>query len=103
MRLIDTPTLSFSEFCDESIPSYVVLSYRWSSNEVSFDDYTTSKARNDTDFQKIAQCCALAKHRGQECEWIDTCCIDKKSSAELTEAINSMWNWYLDSTDCYVY
>ena len=26
---------------------------------------------------------------GGEWVWVDTCCIDKRSSAELTEAINS--------------
>lgn len=35
--------------------------------------------------------------------WIDTCCIDKTSSAELTEAINSMFRWYRNAAVCYVY
>ena len=35
--------------------------------------------------------------------WVDTCCIDKSSSAELQEAINSMFEWYRKSTVCYVY
>ncbi|KAK4554900.1 hypothetical protein LTR86_008048 [Recurvomyces mirabilis] len=35
--------------------------------------------------------------------WIDTCCIDKKSSAELSEAINSMWQWYSNASLCIVY
>ncbi|KAI6002305.1 hypothetical protein F5J12DRAFT_906395 [Pisolithus orientalis] len=35
--------------------------------------------------------------------WIDTCCIDKRSSAELSEAINSMYRWYRNSQMCYVY
>ena len=34
---------------------------------------------------------------------IDTCCIDKKSSAELSEAINSMFQWYKNSKKCYVF
>lgn len=34
---------------------------------------------------------------------MDTCCIDKKSSAELSEAINSMYGYYAESTHCYVY
>jgi hypothetical protein len=33
----------------------------------------------------------------------DPCCIDKSSSAELTEAINSMYCWYKEATMCYVY
>lgn len=35
--------------------------------------------------------------------WIDTCCIDKTSSAELSEAINSMYAWYENAVVCYAY
>jgi hypothetical protein len=35
--------------------------------------------------------------------WIDTCCIDKSSSTELQEAINSMFRWYDNAAKCYVY
>jgi hypothetical protein len=35
--------------------------------------------------------------------WVDTCCIDKKSSAELQEAINSMFRWYKSAAVCYAY
>ncbi len=35
--------------------------------------------------------------------WIDTCCIDKRNSAELSEAINSMFKWYRNAARCYVY
>ncbi|KIK22946.1 hypothetical protein PISMIDRAFT_101515, partial [Pisolithus microcarpus 441] len=34
---------------------------------------------------------------------IDTCCIDKQSSAELSEAINLMYWWYQNAQICYVY
>ena len=33
----------------------------------------------------------------------DLCCIDKTSSAELSEAINSMYRWYQESGVCYAY
>lgn len=32
--------------------------------------------------------------------WMDTCCINKESSAELSEAINSMYRWYHVSRSC---
>lgn len=41
--------------------------------------------------------------RTQQYGWIDTCRIDKKSSAELSEAIKSMYHWYQNSETCYVY
>lgn len=34
---------------------------------------------------------------------IDTCCIDKRSSAELSEAINSMYKWYQGAKVCYAF
>jgi len=34
---------------------------------------------------------------------VDSCCIDKSSSAELSEAINSMFKWYQDAQVCYAY
>lgn len=40
---------------------------------------------------------------GYEYVWIDTCCIDKTSSAELSEAINSMFAWYQEAKVCYAY
>lgn len=36
-------------------------------------------------------------------KWIDSCCIDKTSSAELSEAINSMFKWYQKAQVCYAY
>jgi hypothetical protein len=47
--------------------------------------------------------CKLASGDGLAYVWVDTCCIDKSSSAELTEAINSMFVWYKRATVCYVY
>jgi hypothetical protein len=35
--------------------------------------------------------------------WVDTCCIDKSNSTELSEAINSMFMWYEKAKVCYVY
>ncbi|KAL8925514.1 MAG: hypothetical protein Q9208_003405 [Pyrenodesmia sp. 3 TL-2023] len=54
-------------------------------------------------YRKIKGCCELARIQGYPYVWIDTCCIDKKSSAELSEAINSMYAWYARSAICYVY
>lgn len=47
--------------------------------------------------------CDEAKRNGLKYGWVDTCCIDKKSSAELSEAINSMFRWYADADVCYAY
>ncbi|OBZ69644.1 hypothetical protein A0H81_10369 [Grifola frondosa] len=54
-------------------------------------------------FSKLLECCALARREGYRWAWIDTCCIDKTSSAELSEAINSMYTWYTMADVCYAY
>lgn len=54
-------------------------------------------------YEKIKRCCEVAAADGFYYVWIDTCCIDKTSSAELSEAINSMYQWYQDAETCYAY
>ncbi|PPQ84828.1 hypothetical protein CVT25_015122 [Psilocybe cyanescens] len=53
---------------------------------------------------KLVRFCDLA-YRVYGCEfaWIDTCCIDKTSSAELDESIRSMFRWYQNSHVCLVH
>ncbi|KAL1948072.1 hypothetical protein VTO73DRAFT_12147 [Trametes versicolor] len=52
---------------------------------------------------KIRGFCKVAREAGFRLAWNDACCIDKTSSAELSEAINSMYEWYRLSDMCYVY
>ncbi|KAJ4176959.1 hypothetical protein NW755_014126, partial [Fusarium falciforme] len=54
-------------------------------------------------YKKITQTCQQALKDRIEYVWVDTCCIDKTSSAELSEAINSMFRWYENAEICYVY
>ena len=54
-------------------------------------------------YRKILNSCKQAKKDGYEWLWVDTCCIDKRSSAELSEAINSMYRWYENAQVCYGY
>jgi hypothetical protein len=103
MRLIHTTSGEFKEFFDSEIPPYSILSHRWGPDEVSFQDYEAGTKEFSEGHTKIRRCCALALERGFDWVWIDTCCIDKKSSAELTEAINSMYRWYENARECYAY
>ncbi|OBZ71858.1 hypothetical protein A0H81_08128 [Grifola frondosa] len=66
--------------------------------EVSFDDIQDlDRAKGLEGYRKIQACCARALADGYRWVWIDTCCINKNSSAELSEAINSMYAWYQKS------
>lgn len=102
MRLLNTTTLKLSDF-DDSIPPYAILSHTWGPEEVLFADIQGGSGANKFGFKKLEGCCKKAAADRFEWVWIDTCCIDKSSSAELSEAINSMYQWYKDSVICYVY
>lgn len=52
---------------------------------------------------KIRGFVKIAKEQGLGWVWDDTCCIDKRSSAELEEAINSMFRWYAEAAVCFAY
>lgn len=54
-------------------------------------------------WDKIRMTCEMALLHGYNYAWVDTCCIDKSSSAELSEAINSMFLWYQRAGECLVY
>ncbi|PIL35327.1 hypothetical protein GSI_02052 [Ganoderma sinense ZZ0214-1] len=52
---------------------------------------------------KIRRACEIARLHGYDYCWIDSCCIDKTSSSELSEAINSMYSWYGRAAICYAF
>lgn len=94
MRLINTHTLDFEEFEGQNIPPYAILSHRWEEEEVLYKDVERGNTTTKKGWQKITRCCEQARKDELLYAWVDTCCIDKSSSAELTEAINSMFRWY---------
>jgi len=94
--------------------TYAILSHRWLEDaaEVKYEEMVglanmdtekRDEIRNRDGYQKIFRSCKQAKKDGYEWLWADTCCIDKRSSAELSEAINSMYRWYEKSARCYAY
>ncbi|KAI6160214.1 heterokaryon incompatibility protein-domain-containing protein [Pisolithus thermaeus] len=104
------PTNVFEDF-DDKTATYAILSHRWE-DEVNYDEmtgliktneYYGNEVRQRTGYKKIIKSCKQAVQDGHRCIWIDTCCIDRRSSSELSEAINSMYRWYRKSQTCYVY
>jgi hypothetical protein len=93
---------SLMQFFDD-IPLYAILSYTWGPQEVTFGDIMNGNGTSKTGFDKIRFCGEQARRDGLQYFWVDTCCIDKTSSAELAEAINSMFRWYRDAAKCYVF
>ncbi|KAH8909336.1 HET-domain-containing protein, partial [Coniochaeta sp. PMI_546] len=105
MWLLNTANLELEEF-NGNIPPYAILSHVWSrSDEISFIDMTKHRdtVMHKLGFSKIYGCCDQALRDGYKWAWIDSCCIDRRNSAELSEAINSMFQWYGKAKRCYVY
>lgn len=80
-------------------------SHTWGDGEVTYSEWPSSLDAiiERAGFLKIKNACEQARKDGYDYLWADTVCIDKSSSAELSEAINSMFAWYAESAICYVY
>lgn len=102
---IDSPDgLQLTNIEPDDAP-YAILSHTWGSDEdeVVYTDILNGKAHTRKTFEtKVVYTCRRAIADRYKYAWIDTCCIDKSSSAELSEAINSMFYWYRKSAVCYV-
>ncbi|KAL7623180.1 hypothetical protein AAE478_006861 [Parahypoxylon ruwenzoriense] len=107
MRLLNVKNSQMTYFMSYAdVPPYAILSHTWGEEEVSLKDWETMSrpdVREKEGFKKLEYCCRQAARDGLEWVWVDTCCIDKTSSAELTESINSMFRWYRDAAICYAY
>ena len=90
-------------FGDDIPPRYAMLSHTWEAEEVTFKELQDGTGTKKAGYKKIRFCGEQARRDGLQYFWVDTCCIDKSSSAELSEAINCMFRWYRGSTKCYVY
>ncbi|KAF6832212.1 hypothetical protein CPLU01_06311 [Colletotrichum plurivorum] len=93
-------------------PPYAILSHTWGRDEVNFQEWeqlqegdadTRARIQAKRGFKKIEDACRIARGDEPDYLWVDTNCIDKKSSAELSEAINSMFHWYETASCCIVY
>ena len=103
-KLVDNGDFGF-ENVGESPPAYAILSHTWEeTGEVTYQDaHDPDRAAAMGGYDKIEQTCRLAIKHGLKWAWVDTCCIDKTSSAELTESINSMFRWYERAEVCFAF
>jgi hypothetical protein len=81
------------------------LSHTWGADaeEVTFEDLTNGTGKDKPGYEKIHFCRQQAKQDGLEYFWVDTCCINKANYTELSQAINSMFRWYYNVAQCYIY
>ncbi|KAF2801895.1 HET-domain-containing protein [Mytilinidion resinicola] len=91
-------------FKDDDPPPYAILSHTWTDGqEVTYNELVAGTGKDKTGYAKIRFCCGRAAADGLQYFWVDTCCIDKSTSDELSTAINSMFRWYQRASKCYVY
>ncbi|KAK5174666.1 uncharacterized protein LTR77_001748 [Saxophila tyrrhenica] len=90
---------------EAATPPYAILSHCWRADgeEVTSKDLQDGSASKRPGFDKLRFCNERAAAHHLMYFWQDTCCIDKSSSAELQEAINSMFRFYQRASRCYVY
>lgn len=105
MWLINTLTLKLHLFHGCPTDTYAILSHTWGTTdeEPTFQEFQNGQATSKPGYDKIESCCKQARKEAIEWAWVDTCCINKESSSELSEAINSMFSWYSQSKICYVF
>lgn len=97
--------ISFADCGNASPPRYAILSHRWGNptDEVTFADFNQGTAASKKGYSKIHGSCAQALEDGIDHVWIDSCCIDKSKSAEVSAEINSMYRYYAEAAVCYAY
>jgi hypothetical protein len=108
MRLLSAKadgSFSLTCFANDKTPPYAILSYTWEADdqEVIFRDLTDGLGYDKIGYRKIQFCEEQAKTDDLHYFWIDSCCIDKTSSTELQETVNSAFRWYQNVSKCYVY
>jgi hypothetical protein len=108
MRLLHSHvdgSFSLTWFASNNIPSYAILSHTWEADdqEVTFQDICNTTGNSKNGYRKIQFCRQQAQKDGLQYFWVDSCCINQSSSAELSTAINSMFRWYQNAAKCYVY
>ena len=97
LELVESPKLSTPGGGGD----YAILSHTWGLEEVTFSEWQHGTAKDKAGYGKIVGACRMAKKENLEYIWVDTCCIDKSNNSELSEAINSMFDWYAGARVCY--
>lgn len=99
----DDTKLVLERFIGAKVPRYAILSHTWGKDEVLFEHIKADTARERKAFPKVRSAALQARLDRYRYIWVDTCCINSDSSAELQEAINSMYKWYAKAEVCYAY
>ncbi|KAK1639873.1 hypothetical protein BDP81DRAFT_459203 [Colletotrichum phormii] len=104
MRLLSTTAKKLEVFDLGNAPPYAALSHLWEHDEVLFQDMgDLATAARRSGFRKIESACSAAEMLGLNFIWIDTCCMDKESEAERSEAVESSFRTFRSAAVCIAY
>jgi hypothetical protein len=105
LQLRDDDTFDLVEYFGKNVPPYAILSHTWGADhqELALRDLINGCGTDRDGYQKLLFCGKQAAKDDLKFFWVDTVCIDKTSSAELQEALNSMFRWYQTAAKCYAY
>ena len=88
----------------DDLPPYAILSHTWiEDGEVTYEELLAGTGKDKAGYAKIRFCGERAAQDGLDYFWVDTCCISKSTSDEVSTSINSMFRWYQRASKCYVY
>ncbi|KAF8166978.1 hypothetical protein BJ912DRAFT_232251 [Pholiota molesta] len=97
------PLETIYQFLFGKFARFAILSHTWQSKEIVYGDTLPGAQpyQKRPEYQKVENFCRVAyeDHR-VSFAWIDTLCINKDSSSELDESIQSMYKWYRNSYVC---
>lgn len=99
MYLINTQTYELENVGSRDMyKEYAILSRTWEDGEATFEDMKDlDTARSRLGWHKIQNAPASwLQLKTCDTPGLTHCCIDKSTSAELSEAINSMFRWCME-------
>ena len=86
---------------------WIMFSHTWEGKEPTFKDVnlvdSVWKLDKSPLNEKLRQFCGTAREDGYRWAWSDTCCIDKDTSAVLSQSLTSMYTWYEEAAETLVY
>ncbi|KAF8547529.1 hypothetical protein OG21DRAFT_907345 [Imleria badia] len=86
---------------------WIMFSHTWEGREPTLKDVNLVNSVWELDDsplnEKLRQFCTTASEDGYRWAWSDTCCIDKDTSAILSQSLIAMYNWYEKAEETLVY
>lgn len=108
MRLLNVHTLELADFSElDDLPTYMILSHRWSDEEVSYKDWCKNRNTERSGYRKIVDFCQMVRENsnlrwGRSLDvseadlqyvsphwvWIDTCEYTLSDPIEMMNSLN---------------